>query len=917
MNNQDSKFSGALRIRLWVWRAGLAGVELLRVLGYAITSLASYAILDFFLAFPQWGLKTIDVVLLAVLLALLLKRVVRILLLSPGDMALHADQLLNNRRQPVLSAFELERLPKDEASEWQAFLIQKSVAEAKASLQKLPLRGCVAADRIGAQLRTLLIQAVIAGIVLGVPATANRVILGRIFFPWEDIPPYSTLSFAITPDKPRVLYGGTLELTSEIKGGLIRSPVYLMTRKGEHTYEAACFQESSARFTQRLEKVVDTVEFCFVAGKARSRWQRVELLMQPQISLSKLVIIPPAYTQLPRREMIVGSEEITGFEGSSAELIVTSNRPLDGGEMTLMPQNGMGAGQSVKGRKSGTHSLSFSWTMKESARMEVRIRDVQHTEAPEPLMLTQKIVSDAPPTAVMEEPASFALATPHSVIPLSASASDDLGLKEVGLARTMVGFRDRILPLELDAAGKDFRWKGKLELQTLGVDPGQVLELFVEARDNNPSMDGIGASEVVKIQIISEPEYAELLRSRITIEEFTARYSLVEEKIGAFMQALRDVKTEIQTSGAESPKVGEKLKAAQERIKETQPLLERLSHDFSVYDMEKKLGPLLGDVSSRMKKAAETLGTGPTGDPGLGDRVDQLLKEFGESEKGIQEEVADAQEVAKVAKLMRGAAIFKEVIARQKDVVRKLKRIAASSRLDAGGLRRAAEFQDDNQEQLTSLARELEEGAKFLPEKPEYDELKKSAIEFSDLIHANRIPVLMRDAVTSAKNQDASKANQSAQLALEALESMLSKSCNGAFGSMCEGKMKFRVPKDLESTLSQMLQSLLKRGSGKRNGSGTGGDGEGDSEDGYSTNGSSPLNTPVFGPDRTFFENQGSKSGAGQGHPGASDAAIDAASREKMGGPGEKESGGGNRPQDLAPEKYKDAIKKYFNSDQK
>lgn len=917
MQNDDLQFLGALKSRLRIWQLGLAVIELLRVLGLAIVCLAAYAFLDFFLAFPQPALVGIDVAIVAVLLVILGSRLVGVLLLSARDMAGMADRLLGNRRQPVLSAFELRRFLAGAESEWGNFLIRRSLDEARGALSKLAPGACLPRRPLALRLRTFAIQALIAGVVLGVPATANRVILSRIFFPWRDIPPYSPLKFALTPDQPAVLYGRTLELGVEITGGAVREPVLLLTRKGSSRHAAACFQESSSRFTQRLEKVVDPIEFCFATGRARSPWRRVELRLQPQIELSKLVITPPAYTRLPRRELIVGNEEITGFQGSSAELLVTSNRPLDGGEMIFRAPDGLGPGPSVKGTPRGTHTLSFSWNMKETARLEVRVWDVRHTPAPEPLVLNQKILPDAPPSVTMEEPAVFALATPHSVVPVALSASDDVGLREVGLVRTVTGFRDRVRALDLAETGKDFKWGGKLEMTSLGVDPGETLEFYVEARDTNPELTGINTSDVVKIQIISEMEYAKLLRDRITIEEFQARYQLVAEKFRAFIEALQNLKEELAKTGGDSAKAAEQLKAAQDALKEAIPLFDRLAKDFPVYDMEKRLGSVLKENAERMGQAQKDLGSSKPGDPGLGDKVDQMLKEFGAAEKKIQKEAADAAEVAAVAKVMRNAARFKQLVNQQKEVVRKLKRIEAAGRADPGGMRQAGGLQERTREELTNLAKALAESAQQLPNKPAYDVLRQTAKEFSEGIDENKIPELMEEGGTAAKNQDTAKARQSAELALEALESMLSK---GGGGGMCEGKMKFQVGEDIGSTIRQMMECLFSLGKpGGNPGGGKGSSpGDGDADDGYSTDGYSPMNTPVFGPDRTFFGNEGQgNTGEGRGRTGASDAALKAAPREKTSGPDEKETTGENRPSEPAPEKYRDALKKYFQNESK
>ena len=919
MNEQNHPFFEALRSRLRMWQTGLLLCSVLQVLGCALVSVTIFALLDFFMAFSQGTLLVLDLIALAGLLILLLTGCVRILRLSSRDMALRADQLLRQRRQPALSAFELARAPSDSGADWQEFLIHRGIEEARSQLDQLPVRDCLPFERFRAQFRVLLLQMAITAVVLGVTAHASRIILSRIVFPLRDIPPYSPLTFKVTPPQPKVLYGGTIELTAELSGGRVKSPVYLLTRKGGHVDRAACFQETPFRFAQRLEKVVDPLEFCFAAGKARSKWQRVELLMQPHISLAKLVITPPSYSQLPRRELIVGSEEVAGFENSGAELFVTSNRPLGSGELLIVPLNETGPQRTVGSRRNGTQTLSFSWPMKEPARLEVRVRDVQGTPTADTLVLTQKIIPDMPPSVVLDEPASFALATPRSIIPISASGSDDLGLRDVGLVRTLVGFRDRLKSISPSLPVKQHHWDGKLDLGALGLEPGQVMELYLEARDFNPSMMGIGSSEIVKIEIISEPEYAALLRNKISIEDFLGRYELVADRLKAFTDALKAAQAELQKGGSESAEIERKLKEARDLNREAQSLMERLSRDFAAFDMEQKLGEVLKDLSSRLKNAGDSLSQTSAGDPGLSSKIENIFQDFGNAQGRLQKEVADADEVAKVARVMRCASSFKQVVNRQKEIVRKLKRIAAEPGRDMGGLGDNGERQAENRDEFIKLQKELAKLAKELPEDGDYAPLRKSSLEFSEMMDLNKIEGFMGEAITAAKNQDAQQAHQSATLALERLESMLSEACKGgsSFGSLCNSQLRFQVKKDLQSTLEQMLSSLFSRGrDGGAGGTGEGGAGAGDSDDGYSTGGHSPLNTPVFGPDRTFLRNQ-SRTGKGKESGGASSGVVQPGNREKLPGRPDRELTGESRSPELAPEKYRDALKKYFNPETK
>ena len=132
---------------------------------------------------------------------------------------------------------------------------------------------------------------------------------------------------------------------------------------------------------------------------------------------------------------------------------------------------------------------------------------------------------------------------------------------------------------------------------------------------------------------------------------------------------------------------------------------------------------------------------------------------------------------------------------------------------------------------------------------------------------------------------------------------------------MCRGKLQFKVQDGLRESLAQALASLMSRGGGNPGQSGSGsapGGGAGDANDGYSVSAHTRMNTPVLGPNRSQFLPGGQGKGSyGQGGRGGSTAP-----REQTEDAGEltgRQTSGQGRSPELAPEKYRKALKRYFN----
>jgi len=215
------------------------------------------------------------------------------------------------------------------------------------------------------------------------------------------------------------------------------------------------------------------------------------------------------------------------------------------------------------------------------------------------------------------------------------------------------------------------------------------------------------------------------------------------------------------------------------------------------------------------------------------------------------------------------------------------------------------------------MAKDLAERAENLPDT--YRTLRSSAKDFADRIKKDNIPGLMKSGSTSAENQDGRQALHFATLALEALEKLMSDSCNGGggFGDMTRGDMKFQVPKNLKQTMEQMLSALMSQGQNPGQGQGKTGAGsglDGPADDGYQMGSYSPLNTPVFGPNRMSLPTTSTPGTAGDGRDvqGKASARITPIDSETIDTHGK--SGIKSRSMDIEsmPDKYKEAIKKYF-----
>jgi hypothetical protein len=654
-------------------------------------------------------------------------------------------------------------------------------------------------------------------------------------------------------------------------------------------------------------------------GKARSPWQRVEVLLQPQIALAELALTPPAYSRLPPRRFAAGAEDLAGLTATAVVLEVTSNRPLLDGTAVLHPGGSLDETALASGTRTGPRSLAFSWTLAQSGTVEVVVRDPQGTACRQALVLRQRLIPDAPPGVVLSEPGDHVLATPTVVVPLAGRAEDDLGLSRVEWVRTVVGYRDRAALIGPTAPTRTLDLHEPLDLGALGVEPGQVLEIYAEARDSNPALTGVGASNVCRIQVISTEEYATLVRARTTLEEFRGRFREVAERL----QAVRTALERLQQAAAAAPGDPARaaaLTAARQAAQDAAAALETLAADFPAFDLEARLAPELKRLAGVLQGQAERLGQTSADSPNLATLAGQLLSELGAAGAGPGQLAQDAETAARVAEVMACASRFRELVRRQTEIVGRLRRYSSQERVpdsEAGALAVVGQLQRENRESLVNLVADLRRRAGELP--ADFASLATSAMAFAAQLEALEVPAVMDQAVQAAEACQGVAAHRAAQLALERLEQLLSDCQGHAFGSLCQGELTFSVPRDLRSTLSQLLASLAMQmgqgggaGMGALGSAGWGGSGQG----GAMAGAQSLLNVPVYGPPRLSSPaaTAGGGSGPGRDQPGTAMARVSVTEPETAGAGQQATPHGQVLPMEQVPPKYAAAVRRYFSS---
>jgi len=829
-----------------------------------------------------------------------------------------ADSASEDSAKKIRAAYDLSQ--QEASSPLQAYLAEEAQAAAVQDIGKIPIKSKIPLKGIGlAALGSIIAIGLGLGIKTAHPA-AYETISQRLINPDKDIPPYSPLKFQVTQESPNTLYGGENQVRVEITGGEIEEEVICRVRDKQtgNIEELRTFKETPTTFAKKFTNVLSNFEFSFATGKATSTWHDVEVILQPKFTNATIKVTPPQYTKKPAQEFPLEGNEISIINGSDVSLTITSNRPLSGGELQLIteadPQE-----NNIKAiiDNNKDNQVSFNWKANNSASISCIIKDIRNTPSASSLEFNIITRADLAPVAELISPAKQVLATPSSSIPLKGIVEDDYEVDSVHLVRTLVGFRDRATQLSDNVSKVQYNFDKELSLAELGVLPKQTLEFYLEANDKNPNLLGVGLSDVVRVHIISDEDYATRLRNASNLRQFNLRYKVLTKAIREAITSLRDLKEE-NLKNQRAP-FDNQLKTTTETHIKSYNLAQQIAQDFKAYSLEAKLTETAAEISDKLILNHGDL-IEMKFELGLDSNeqsIDEMLERLGASLEKAEKIERDADKVKAFGEVAKQAAIFKKLLNQQKSISSRITNIAREIhqgvKRNAQSIKLLGNTQRKNKIQLLQFVKELKIAAEQLP--VENDILQADIGIWLDTMEQLNIPDPM-DATTLAT--EVGKSHEAAEQAFLAYSLMkqLHDMEENEFALLIRGELpESQKDKELAETMQELLDALHNQMNGDNQGQGGGRGGIG--AGGEAGGGGSLMrnrNIPMFGPSRSQF-NPGGSGGGKDGSIGKKGSNNNNAkiSESNMLKPTDKKNEQASQSTRAnVPSKYKEAVKRFY-----
>ncbi|MGC8668686.1 MAG: DUF4175 family protein [Chthonomonadales bacterium] len=344
----------------------------------------------------------------------------------------------------------------------------------------------------------------------------------RILFPAADIPVYAHTRVWVLPAGGVAARGDPVVLGVRVTGREVAQA------RLHYRFEAGPWNSVVLRapgpqelphpswqvFQFPLGPATQTVTYYATAGDGQSNPHTLRVEDRPTILGLHLRVRYPAYTRLAAQEINSSSGNLVVPTGTEVTVQASANKPLK--EARLVEDGRVTRLWDVRGSTAtGTLHVSHDETY------SLRLVDQNNFTGKDPPVYTLRAVRDRPPVVRILQPGGDIERTPWGRVGLKVSASDDYGVSSLGLVYH-VGRQNGGFPLA-SGGSRQVTAGGVWSLARLKVKPGDTVEYFAQARDND-AVDGfqIGRSSALHIRIVGVEE----MRGRLDAQEVQEREAL-------------------------------------------------------------------------------------------------------------------------------------------------------------------------------------------------------------------------------------------------------------------------------------------------------------------------------------------------------------------------------------------------------
>lgn len=481
--------------------------------------------------------------------------------LSELEVAQRIEQRFPQMCDRLSSAVAFLGQPEDQVTSGSPDLRRAVVATTAADLERWDFAACLDTRRS----RRIAVMAAALCALVGLVAAwdwpSAALAARRLAMPWrvEPWPRRNQLQFVKAPT--RLAFGSDFEVELVDRNGRLPPSVQIHIRpEGERADKTQIkdmkfFQD---RMVYRLDDVRRPFRYRAAGGDDDTmQWRTLELVEPPQVTSQQIRLHPPAYTGWTT---VACGENIRTLEGTVIEVAGAVNRPAHAVRLRMDKPESAGA---VFGRLS-EGGLRFTigpdaqppWTATQSGTYWFEVTDAEGLRGGDDRRWNLRVVPDAPPTVVLEQPAANTSVTADAVLSLSGAVKDDLAIHSISIrfTRSDSPNPDERQTVEIER-GPDAAPRRQQAPADVGGSPADVRAL--EFAWDLSKLAGLKPGAWIDFELTADdyrPQSAQAATRRLTIislseleERIASRQAFILGQLAEVLRVQREVRSSVKS----------------------------------------------------------------------------------------------------------------------------------------------------------------------------------------------------------------------------------------------------------------------------------------------------------------------------------------------------------------------------------
>ncbi|MBI4446755.1 MAG: hypothetical protein HY645_12700 [Acidobacteria bacterium] len=301
--------------------------------------------------------------------------------------------------------------------------------------------------------------------------------MGKLFWDWLDRQSAPLYSISVSPGNVKVGKRADLEITAALNGFTSQNVRILAHYENQPRWEQTSMQGSENNsFKFRFFDIRDRIDYYVESEGIRSPQFTILVAELARVEKLHVVLSFPAYSGL--KQVVLEDEgNIRALMGTSAEITITTDRPVKGGKIRL-----------DSGKEVGFHPLEGNrWRARLRVEKDdyyrIHLRDEENFWNPASDEYMIAALEDQPPHVSFRRPGRDQRVTNIEEVFVEVQAEDDYAVRSLQLRYSANGAPEKSMVLEVPRASRTVAGSHTFYLEEFALQPGDFVSYYAVAAD--------------------------------------------------------------------------------------------------------------------------------------------------------------------------------------------------------------------------------------------------------------------------------------------------------------------------------------------------------------------------------------------------------------------------------------------------